>query len=138
MKAFFRVSGDLELVPHNPETQKYMLNRKEGEVIVAEIKRARNYENHKRFFSFIDATFDIQRHFDTPEAYRRWLTMKCGYFSTIVAPNGNTIFVADSIAFENMEEDEFKKLFSTAIDVFLKELGKGVSEQELMRVIDYD
>ena len=138
MKAFFKVSGDLELIPNDPETQKYMLNRKEGEVIVAEIKRARNYENHKRFFSFLDLTFDMQEHFDTPEAYRRWLTMKCGYFSTIVAPNGNTIFVPDSIAFENMPEDEFRNLFSTAIDVFLKELGKGLSRQEFMKVVDYD
>ena len=138
MKAFFRVSSDWELIPHNPDTQKYIANRKAGDIISAEIKISRNYENHKRFFSFLNATFDMQDHFDTLEHYRRWLTMKCGYYSTIVTPKGGTIFVADSISFDNMPEDEFKKLFSTAIDVFLKELGKGLTEHQVMQAINYD
>ncbi len=138
MKAFFRVSSDLELIPHNEETQKYVLNRKEGDVISAQIKMVRNYGNHKRFFAFIKTTYDMQDHFEQMEAYRYWLTLKCGWFDTVIAPNGSTMFKPRSISFEDMEEDEFKRLFSTAIDVFLKELGNGLTERELMRVINFD
>lgn len=137
MKLFFKLSDDLEMIPQGSDTLGWMAKRKAGEVISADVKKVRNYENHKRFFSFVNTTFDMQDHFDVVEAYRRWLTMKCGYFSTIVAPNGNTIFVADSIAFEKMDEEEFRKMFSTAIDVFLKELGNGVSESDLLKAINY-
>jgi len=38
MKSFFRLSDDLELVPHDEATQKYILNRKAGDVLVGDIK----------------------------------------------------------------------------------------------------
>ena len=137
MKLFFKLSEDLELIPNNQETLNWMANRKAGEVVSADVKQVRNYENLKRFFSFVNITYDMQDHFEVKEAYRRWLTMKAGYFTTIVTPKGEAIFTADSISFENMEEDEFRKLFSTVIDVFLRELGNGVSEADLMKVINY-
>jgi len=136
VKAFFTRSGD-NLIPKDAETMAYVSRRKPGEVIVAEIKIARNYENHKRFFAFLDMTFGMQEHFEVEEAYRKWLTMKCGYFDTIVAPNGKTIFIAKSISFENMPEDEFQKLFSTAIDIFLKEFGNGLSENDILQAIGF-
>jgi len=137
MKLFFRLSSDLEPIPHDEKTVEWMVKRKPGEIFSFEVKNARNYENHKRFFSFIDQTFDMQEHFENKEIYRKWITMKCGHFDTIVTPKGDTIFAAKSIAFERMEEEEFKELFSSAIDVFLRELGKDVSEHELMKVINY-
>ena len=138
MKAFFKIDDDFSLMPHDDETRKYILRRKPGQIIRAEIKQSRNYENHKRFFSFINTTFHMQDHFDEQEAYRYWLTLKCGYFDTIVAPNGITMFKARSIAFDSMQEDEFRKLFSAAIDVFLKELGNGLTESQVMAAIEYD
>ena len=102
MIAFFTVDSDFSLIPKGADTMKYVLNRKAGDVIRADIKISRNYENHKRFFSFLSATYDMQEHFEQPEAYRKWLTMKAGYFDTIVAPNGNTIFMPQSIAFDAM------------------------------------
>ncbi len=137
MKAFFRLSSDLELIPHNQETMNWLVKRKAGEVISADIKQVRNYENLKRFFSFVNDTYDMQEFFTEKEAYRRWLTMKSGYFSTLVTPKGDTLFIADSVSFEKMSEDKFKKMFSTCIDVFLNELGNGISESDLMRAINY-
>ena len=119
------------------DTRIYINRREPGTVISADIKQARNYEQHKRFFSFLETTFDMQDHFTEPEAYRKWITMKSGYFDTIVTPKGDTLFVAQSISFEAMDEDIFKKLFDTAIDVFIRELGKGLTDQELLRAIDY-
>lgn len=136
LKAFFKIV-DNKLIPHDAETLAYIARRKDGEVIVADIKRARSYPNHKRFMSFIAVTFDMQEHFDSKEAYRYWITMKAGWFDPIVVPNGNTIFKAKSIAFENMEEEDFRELFSSCIDVFLKELGKGMTEADILRVIEF-
>jgi len=138
VKAFFKKSANGGFYPNDEETQKYFKNRKPGVVIVAEVKIARNYGNHCRFFKFLETTFDMQDFYTEEKHYRKWLTMKCGYYDAIVTPKGDTIFVAQSISFENMEEPEFKKLFSSAINVFLKEFGQGMTEQEILRVIDYD
>ncbi|MDH5183645.1 MAG: DUF1367 family protein [Gammaproteobacteria bacterium] len=134
MRAFFEVTAE-GLIPKDEETRLYIGRRKAGQVLSADIKMARNYENHKRFFKFVDDTFDIQRHFEEKEAYRYWLTMKAGWFDPIVTPNGTTIFKARSIAFDEMEEEEFRKLFSRVIDVFLHEFE--LTENEINQVISY-
>lgn len=136
MKLFLRVSEN-GLVPHDDESAKYIKRRKIGSILSGDFIQERNYKNHQRFFSFIDDTFDMQEHFEQKEAYRYWITMKAGWFDTIVAPNGTTIFKAKSINFSKMDEFEFKELFSAVIDVFLKELGHGLSEDELMQALSY-
>jgi hypothetical protein len=107
------------------------------EMVLCEIKCTRSYPNHKRFFKFLQIAFDLQEHFTEPEHFRRWLQIEAGYYTTIVSPNGDVKFISDSISFEKMDEDEFKKLFSTVIDVFLRELGTGVTEQKLIEIIHF-
>ena len=109
-----------------------------GAVFGVDYTKTRNYENHKRFFSFITCTFDMQEHFENKDVYRKWLTMKAGYFETVVTPKGETIFLPDSISFEKMDEVEFKELFNKCINVFLREVGGGCTKAELMHVIGFD
>ena len=141
MKAFFHVSciddGLAYVVPHDEPTTKYISRRKANEVIVAEIKLARNYEQHKRYFSFLNFTFDNQDHFEEFEAYRKWLALKAGFFTTLVEPNGNIRYIVDSISFESMDEDVFEKLFSVSIDVFLKNFGGDMTQDELLQAVSY-
>ncbi len=79
----------------------------------------------------------MQEFFDSKEAYRRWLTMKCGYFSSIVCPSGSTVFVADSISFAKMSQEDFEELYSTAIDVFIRELGEKLTRDDIDKVLTY-
>jgi len=125
------------LTPADAESINAIEKFGKGEIIKASIRKARNYENHKRFFAFLNTTFDMQECFDNLEHYRRWLVMKAGRYSTCVAPNGNVMFFADSISFDKMDEDDFQKLFSDCLDVFIKELGKGITEEELLRILEF-
>ncbi len=132
------IKTDNGFKPVTEDSRKSINRVSDGEVIHVQFRKYRNYENHKRFFAFVRATFDMQEHFEEPEHYRRWLIMKAGYYSTCVAPNGNTMFFADSISFETLDDEEkFKKLFSACIDVFLREFGNGMTENELLRVVDF-
>lgn len=137
MKAFLKKTSGGLLMANNDETADYIDRLPAGQVIVTNIKKSRNPDQHRRYFSFLNKTFEMQEHYETLEHYRKWLAMKSGYYTTIVAPNGNTFFVAESISFDDMDEETFIKLFSSSIDIFLRELGQGVDEDELMRVIDY-
>lgn len=138
MKLFLRVmpGASKHLIGADEESQKYLNRRHPGDVLTVNVRIARNYENHKRFFDFINTTFSMQEHFEEPEAYRKWLIMKAGYFDTLVEPDGAVRLIPRSISFENMDEDEFEKLFSTAIDVFLKTFTH-ISHDDLMQVISY-
>jgi len=138
MKAFLIKDNNNSLIAADEDTWNYLYKLKPGTVVKQEITKVRNYKQHKRFFSFLNMTFDMQDFFTEFKAYRYWLVLKCGYFDIIIAPNGSQMFKPKSISFESMDEDEFEKLFSTAIDVFLRELGKGMADEELLQVIGYD
>ena len=137
MKMYLKVTPDYGLIPIDPEGIKYVYNRKIGQELSCDVKIVRNYENLQRFFVLVNITFDMQDHFEEKEAYRYWLIMKAGYFDTIIAPNGNTIYKAKSIAFESMNENEFREVFSAVIDVFLKQFGTGQTENDILQVIGF-
>ena len=137
MKMYLKVMPDYGLIPIDADGIKYIYNRKIGSELSCEIKIVRNYENLQRFFVLINTTFDMQDWFDEKEAYRYWLVMKAGYFDTIIAPNGNTIYKAKSLAFEKMDEHEFREVFSAVIDVFLKQFGNGQTENDILQVIGF-
>ena len=137
MEAFLFKTQNGWLVPADDEDRDKLSKVKPGSIIKIKFGVPRNYKFHQKFFAFVKATFDMQEFFDSMEAYRKWLTMKAGWYDTIQTPKGKTIFHAKSISFDAMEEDEFEKLFSACIDVFLRELGNGITEDELRRVIDF-
>ena len=78
-----------------------------------EYSQRRHYKNHRRFFSFIKSTFDMQEHFDDRDVFRKWLTMKAGYFDAVVKPKNQTIFMPQSIAFEKMDADHRREYAAT-------------------------
>jgi len=137
MKTYLKVTPDYGLTPTDDAGIAYIYNRKAGDILECEIKQCRSYPQLKRFMKFIQVTFDMQTHFDNVESFRYWLTMKAGYFDSIVAPNGNVMFKAHSLAFQNMDEEEFMKVFSNCIDVFLKEYGNGLTEDALLEIIGF-
>ena len=125
------------LVPANEDAEEIIKGMKQGQAIKLKYTFPRNYENHKRFFAFVNVTFEIQDHFDNPKHYRKWLIMKSGHYSIIVAPNGFQIFDADSIRFDKMDEATFRQVFSDCIDVFLSVWGDRISREELERVVGF-
>lgn len=137
MKAFFRKLPNGSWTPHDDDTKKYCDRRNVGQVLSAEIKMARNYANHKRFFDFRNVTFGMQDFYDNDEMYRKWLLLACGWCDAIVMPDGSVKFAVKSMSFDEMEEDDFKKFFSNAIDVFLKHFGNGMTEWDVLQAISY-
>jgi len=125
------------LAPADEAAIEIISKMRHGQVIRVKYSFPRNYENHKRFFAFIETTFDIQDHFDNAKHYRKWIIMKSGHFNIITAPNGYQIFDADSIAFDKMDEETFRSMFKDCIDAFLSVWGDRIKEEELLRIIDF-
>jgi hypothetical protein len=84
---------------------------KENEPFKVKVTKARNYENHKRFFALLKLGFENQESFTAPEWFRTFITMKAGYVESCQGPDGNWMFRPKSIAFDKLDELEFRELY---------------------------
>ena len=125
------------LAPADEQAEEIIKQMKHGQAIRLKYSFPRNYENHKRFFAFIKTTYDMQDHFNNIHHYRKWMVMKSGHYQIITAPNGYQIFDPDSIAFDKMDEAQFRELFSDCIDVFVGAWGDRITRDQLEQVVGF-
>ena len=139
MDVYLFKTADGALRPADDEDREKTKNIKNGTIVKAKVSMVRNYKYLQKFFVFINTTFDMQDHFTDKEVFRKWLTMKAGHFETVVAPNGNTMFLPKSINFRKIKDDhQFEKIFSGCIDAFLQsDLAEGITEDDIRRVIEF-
>lgn len=140
MKATFKKANG-GLFPDSPEAEK-LFKKIESDAMVECIK-GRNYRNLKRFFELRNVTFDIQDCFECHEIWRKHLIMLGGHFETVIIPDkkgGEPIvqYWPKSINFEEMEELEFQELFSRCVTAFLSRYGRGMTEQDFLKVLEFD
>ena len=148
MKAFFKLSGDLEPVPHDKATLNYIARRKPGEIICANIKRVRNYEFHKKIFALFKVVYENlpeQKEIEfngkmiTPElsqnSVRKYLIVMAGYYDVIGYPNGTVRTEAKSLSYESMEPEVFEKCYSDVINAALKLMGETWKGKDLDQAV---
>ena len=83
-------------------------------------KKQRNTPNHRRFFKMLGVVYDNQELYNNIEHMRSILTMKAGYFDSVITSTGTT-YLPQSIAYDKMDEIEFRNFFSKVIDAIIKE-----------------
>lgn len=105
-------------------------------VVRSEAWKERNYRFLKKYFALLNYTFDNQDRYDVFEPFRSEVIMRAGYFNTHIHLSGQESFSPKSIAFRNMDEIKFEKLYSSSIDVILKYFIVGMSDNELRRAVD--
>jgi len=121
------------LVPEYPSDFDEKKKLKVGEVYSVEIKKARNYEFLKKFMAMVKVGHNNTK-LELPfDVYRKVMIMKAGYFKAYNTGKG-VYYEADSIAFENMDEETFQDVYNRVLDVIVKDIGatKEVIEKELL------
>jgi len=108
----------------------------DGEIIVTWDDK-RNAKNHKRYMSFISATFDIQDEYDNKDIWRKILQIKAGHFDAVVDKKGKTHYWPKSISWDMLGEVKFRELFKQIIDVFLRDYEARMSENDLNKITDF-
>lgn len=102
-----------------------------GEVLEFKVSRIRDVVQHRKYFAMIKLAFENQQHFENENRLRKWAQMKAGYYKAYPAPNGQTIYEPDSIAYSCMDEDDFTQLRARVGDVlieFLQIKDAGIPE----------
>ena len=128
MKIFVQntLHGLIPLFPSDFDSKRKL---KIGETYECEIKNPRNIGFHRRFFALINLAHE-NCSLDMPiDAFRRYLTIKAGYFDAYDTPKG-VFYDAKSISFGSMSQDEFENLYSRVLDKVIELIGSTESDIE--------
>ena len=96
---------------------------KPGDYVQCERWKQRNVLFHKKFFALIRIGCENSKSVDMPvDAYYKYAVIKAGYSKIYKTPKG--LFVdAESIAFNNMDEDKFEEVYNNVLDFVIKDTG---------------
>ena len=155
-------------IPDCPESQKIFEKTPLGSRAKLEFIETRNYDNLKRFFELRNHSFEMQDSFDDEEAWRKQLLILAGHFDLVIVPKPDwwdrallymnkhlggpqkeslierfeqalgVQYQAKSIAFDKMDEQEFRALFSRVVTAFLNAYSPNMTENEFMQILDFD
>jgi hypothetical protein len=70
------------------------------------------------------------------DRFREEVTILAGYYDVVASLGGSVRLKAKSIAFANMEEDEFERLYSAVINVILQKVLTTWTREDLDDVVD--
>jgi len=151
MDAFFiKINGALH--PASDHDRELLKHIKAGEPARLTFKRVRNYEFHKKWFKLMDFAFE---RWETPsleelpiylrntnpeknfDRFRKDVTILAGYYTSNFRLNGDVRIEAKSIAFGNMPEDEFEKLYAATIDLVIKYVDTHYSGETLRELLSH-
>lgn len=123
-----------------------------GERVRATVVKPRSNKFQRKFFALLRFAFDYWEpaEGDVPPEYRGQLiekdfdrfredvTILCGFFTPVWNARGELRMQAKSIAFSEMEPEEFLRLYNTAIGVLMRLVmkSKGFSERQLEQAVD--
>jgi hypothetical protein len=114
------VRTDFALFPASESDAEKLKKIKSGEVLEVEIKKARNYQFHKKLFALLNLGFEAQNSFTAFDWWREYITMKAGFFESCKAPNGEFMYRAKSISFEKMDDFEFSELYKAVSQAIIE------------------
>lgn len=146
MKAFLRKLPGGIMRPDDEQSAEALKTIAVGAVISVEWKHPRNYKFHKKLFAMLGVGFNawepaeqefkglpVQKNFDR---FRRDVIIAAGYYDVVVNIKGETRAEAKSIAFGNMSEEEFGKLYNAVADVLLHKILKSYTKDDLESVVN--
>lgn len=129
------------LVPDSDADYEAKQKLKVGEVYTAEIKLARNYGFHRKFFALINCAWEFldekqTNGFRTVENFRKYVEVAAGYCEPFYSPKlKRWVEIPKSIAFDKMDQAEFEDLYARVRDVIDRILSHYVSREEFERVL---
>jgi len=102
------------------------------------VTQPRNIDLHRKFFSLISTAYK-NRHersiHNNLEHFREDLTILAGHYEVRRFLDGREEVRAKSISFAKMEQHEFDEFYDKFVNVILKHVLKGTSNEELRKEI---
>jgi hypothetical protein len=134
------VKNNGALYPANEEAEEYFKKVKQGVIISCEMRRPRNYKNHKRMFALLQIVLDNQEIFTTIEQLKEAIKLMVGHveYTRVLDKSTKewaTVEIPKSISFASMPELEFQDYFSKSIDAIIKYIIPGMDRDDLLNEV---
>jgi hypothetical protein len=134
------------LIPCDAGAQEFIAKLKAGAGVRAKISKVRNINFHRKFFALLNIGFEA---WETPdleyagmkvekefERFRKDVTILAGFYTPVYNMKGEVRLEAKSIAFGNMSEDEFERVYSAVANVLLTRILKNYTREDLDSVVE--
>lgn len=125
------------LRPASDQAVRILAQYAAGDEVLIDHKRGRSAANHRRFFAFCDMTFDWQDTYADPEIWRKTLEIAAGHFDQVIDRHGQVHYWPRSIAWDELDEDEFRDLFGRVVNAYLARYGARLSEQQINMAVNF-
>ena len=146
MPNFAFIKSTVGLLPIDDDGKEWFAKLKSGAQVTAKVSVQRNRKFHRKFFAMLKVAYENNEwpEIDTPygpaktsaKMFRRYVTVKAGFFHMDVTPDGNFRPEAESIKFGKMEEAEFEKLYSAVLDVILQRFLSNWTRGDMDNAVD--
>lgn len=127
------------LVPCDDNDYEEKRKLKVGQIYKATIKLNRNYRLHRKYFALINCAWAYQNERQTDffkgsvEIFRKTMEMAAGHCERVYSiEHKEWRDIPKSIAFDKMDEAEFRDLYERVKDVLFATALRGVSEEEFL------
>ena len=130
--AIWRKAGR-SLIPSSSEAEDWLVSLPDGQDIIGALRRLgpRNVRQFRLFHVLAHILVEHQL-YPTDEKARDAIKIAAGHFRMVALPNPVEIqLVPNSIAWSNLEEDDFIKFFNAAIEVICTRFLPGTNDEEL-------
>ena len=106
----------------------------EGDKIMAEIRKPRNINHHRKLFALLKKVCDNLDQPVSTEMLLGLIKLRTGHCDLIDTVKG-TVAVHRSIAFESMDQLAFDEFWNRAVDFIIAEVIPGVDRDALEREV---
>lgn len=126
-----------QLEAFDSETEDELNKMKTHDVIKVPYTKPRSPRNHRRWRALVNMVFLNQDRYETEKDLIVEIKLKAGHYSEHITTKGKIIYVPDSLAFDEIDEIEFKEFFEKAINSVLKHFIDPDNEQLIEKIIRF-
>ena len=133
------------LIPADEDSEKWYKKIGNGNMVHGNFKTNRNPIFHRKYFALLKIGYDnwhpgeINSKYGSPEKnferFRKDIAIMAGYYDLVIRLDGTSRPQPKSISFSSMEQEEFEKLYSKTIDIFLKHIYGAEMDAEQIDII---
>ena len=90
-----------------------------GEIANVEMVFPRSGPFHRRHFAMVNAVFDVQERFESPEQFVNWLKIGAGHIDWVPGAKGGIVPLPKSISYAKADQAQFEQ-YHRAVVAFLR------------------
>lgn len=114
-----------------------LLTFKPGTFLRMEWSRPRNGKHHRKLFALLTLVAENSETYDTTEKALVAIKLVVGHYEPFIDPKtGELLQMPKSIAYDAMDQDEFDKFYSAAIDGVLRYILPHIDQVQADRLIE--